>query len=177
MVAQVIPASALGSTDARGATTTMTEAKARAAIVAEALSWRGTKYHDHASIKGHGTDCAQLIRCVFVNANIVADFQIAYYSPQHFLHSDEERYLAIVETFATEIAKERALPGDIVLYRIGRVYAHGAIIIDPGWPNIIHAWSASTMVVRGLGDQETLGAHWRKPRFFTAFCPEPSLTP
>lgn len=143
----------------------------RAEIVREAKEWLGTRYHDHGTVKGRngGTDCAQLIKLVMRNAGIVSDFHIPYYSPQHFLHSDEERYLAIVQTFATEIAKERALPGDIVLYRIGRVYAHGAIIVDPGWPNIIHAWSAATMVVRGLGDQETLGALWRKPRFFTAF--------
>jgi cell wall-associated NlpC family hydrolase len=147
---------------------------ARSAIVSEALSWISTPYHDHGTIKGQkgGVDCAQLIKHVMLNVGVVDDFPISYYSPQHFLHSNEERYLAIVRGFAREITKDEALPGDIVLYRIGRVYAHGAIIIDPGWPHIVHAWSAARMVQRSLGDQQSLGAPWREPKFFSAFMPK-----
>jgi len=143
----------------------------RSILVCEALEWIGTPYHDHASIKGRsgGVDCAQLIRQVFVNAGVVGDFPIPYYSPQQFLHSDAEDYLRTVRSFAREIVEGEARPGDVVLYKLGRSYGHGAIIVDPGWPAIVHAWSPARMVCRGDGLQETLGVRWRERRFFTAF--------
>lgn len=148
----------------------MTEAM-RAEIVREAREWIGTPYHDHASVKGRqgGVDCAQLIRQVFVNAGAIADFKIPYYSPQQFLHCDAEDYVRTVEGFAHEIAEAAALPGDVVLYKLGRSFGHGAIIIPPGWPNIIHAWAPARMVVRGHGLEENLGCRWRERRFFSAF--------
>lgn len=148
-----------------------TEAEARGAIVAEALSWRGTPYRDHARVKGPdgGTDCAQLIALVFARAGVIADFPIPHYSPQQYLHSDAEDYMATVRTFAKEIPGTEAKPGDVVLYKLGRSFGHGAIIIDPGWPHIIHAWAPARMVVRGDGLQEGLGVRWRERRFFSAF--------
>ena len=130
----------------------------RAEIVREAREWIGTPYHDHAEVKGRdgGVDCAQLIRRVFINVGLVSDFTVPYYSPQQFLHSDAEDYLRTVMTFSREIAEADARPGDVVLYKMGRAYGHGAIIIDPGWPSIIHAWSLARMVCRGDGLQEII---------------------
>lgn len=146
-------------------------AQKRLDVVREAREWLGTPYHDHASVKGRqgGVDCAQLIREVFVRAGVITDFKIPYYSPQQFLHSDAEDYKRTVETFAREINEASALPGDVVLYKLGKAFGHGAIIIDPGWPNIIHASQPARMVVRGHGLEENLGARWRERRFFTAF--------
>ena len=42
-----------------------TEARLRARIVAEALSWVGTPYRDQASCKGAGCDCLGLVRGVW----------------------------------------------------------------------------------------------------------------
>jgi cell wall-associated NlpC family hydrolase len=140
-------------------------------IIEEARSWISTPYHDHASVKGRngGVDCAQLIRCVFVNAGVVPDFTIPYYSPQQFLHTDREDYMRTVLTFAREIPEREALPGDVVLYKLGKAFGHGAIIILPGWPAIIHASAPARMVLEGDGLQENLGVPWRERRFFTAF--------
>jgi len=144
---------------------------ARDDIVREAREWIGTPYHDHGTVKGRkgGVDCAQLIRLVFRNAGVIEDIHIPYYSPQHFLHSREERYLRTVQSFAREIDEAEALPGDVVLYKLGLAFGHGAIIIDPGWPTIIHAWSQAGCVCRGDGLQEMLGARWRERKFFSAF--------
>lgn len=149
----------------------MNEKTKRADIVREAHDWIGTPYRDHASVKGRdgGVDCAQLIRCVFANAGVIDDFVIPHYSPQQFLHSDAETYMATVRTFAREVAEAEALPGDVVLYKLGKAFGHGAIIVDPGWSNIVHAWAAAGLVCRGLGLEEMLGAQWRERRFFTAF--------
>ena len=143
----------------------------RIAIVLEAREWIGTPYHDHASVKGlnGGVDCAQLIACVFANVGLIEPLAIPYYSPQQFLHSDAEDYMRTVESFARQIDETEAEPGDVVLYRLGRAFGHGAIIIDPGWPNIIHAWAPARMVVRGHGLEENLGTQWRERRFFSVF--------
>lgn len=114
-----------------------------------------------------GVDCATLLKCVFRNAGIVQDFQVGTYSPQRFLHQSEEHYLEFVESYAREIDEGSAKPGDIVLYRIGKAYAHGAIIVDPGWPHIIHAYYAAHAVVRGIGNQGSLGRPVRKAKFFS----------
>jgi len=147
------------------------EVELRTAIVTEARSWLGTNYHDHAKVKGlnGGVDCAQLIACVFASAGVIKPLEIPYYSPQQFLHSDAEDYMRTVESFARQIDETAARPGDVVLYKLGRAFGHGAIIIDPGWPNIIHAWAPARMVVRGHGLEENLGTRWRERRFFTVF--------
>ena len=41
------------------------------------------------------------------------------------------------ERRAREIAPQDVQPGDFVVFRVGRCFAHGAIVID--WPRIIHA--------------------------------------
>ena len=143
----------------------------REQVEREALEWLGTPYHDLAKVKGlrGGVDCAQFIAGVFANAGLIAPLTIPYYSPQQFLHCDAEDYLRVVEGFAHEIDEAAALPGDVVLYKLGRAFGHGAIIISPGWPNIIHAWAPARMVVRGHGLEENLGNRWRERRFFTVF--------
>lgn len=134
------------------------EAAARARVVAAALSWLGTPYHDNAELKGVGVDCARLLKCVFAEAGAIADFPIADYPPQWYLHRSEERLLGLVQRRAVEIAESAARPGDVVLYRFGRCFAHGAIVVDPGWPRIVHAYRQAGCVVIGEGDQGDLGA-------------------
>ncbi len=148
-----------------------TEAEARAAIVTEALSWIGTLYRDHGTVKGPngGVDCAQFIAQVYQRAGVIDRIDVPHYSPQHFLHSSREWYVEVILTFAREIAQEQALPGDVVTFKLGRSHGHGAILITPGWPRLVHAWAPAGVVVRGDGTQENLGTPWRERRFFTAF--------
>lgn len=145
------------------------ETTKRADIVREANEWISTPYHDHGTIKGRagGVDCAMLVKEVFERTGAIAPFTVPHYSPQHFLHSAREWYIEIILTFAREIAQAETKPGDVVTFKLGRSHGHGGIIVDPGWPTIIHAWSAASCVVRGSGLQETLGG--RERRFFSAF--------
>jgi cell wall-associated NlpC family hydrolase len=127
-----------------------TEQEQRAAVVAEALTWRGTPFHNPpfhggAAIKGVGTDCAYFVAAVYHLAGVLPVMQIAPYSPQHMLHRDQELFLGYVERVAHEIAADRLQPADLVLYRVGRVFAHAAIVVD--WPkSIIHAFKPSGCV-------------------------------
>ncbi|MBC2668759.1 C40 family peptidase [Novosphingobium piscinae] len=129
----------------------MTEAEARAAIVAEAMSWIDTPYHHHARIKGVGVDCAQLPAAVYHAVGLIPDLQPEY-SPQWMLHRDEEQYLAWVRPHAREIERDQLEPGDLVMWKFGRTYSHSAIVIER--PTIIHAVNRAGRVELGDMDRD-----------------------
>jgi cell wall-associated NlpC family hydrolase len=128
----------------------------RIAVVAEARSWLGTPYHHMGRLKGPqgGVDCAQLIWAVFFNCGLTPFLPLEPYPPDFMLHRGIERYMNIVIDRAQEVADPK--PADVVLYKIGRVFAHGGIVVDPGWPAIIHANHAARAVVPGRGDEGRL---------------------
>ena len=133
----------------------MTEDEQRAAVVAEARSWLGTPYHHEARVKGAGVDCLTLIAEVFERAGVLPRIEIPHYPHDWHIHNSDERYMAGVLRYGHEV--ERAQPGDIVLYRFGRCYAHGAIVVS--WPGeIIHSYlNEGVMMTRAdaghLGDR------------------------
>jgi len=126
------------------------EMEQRAAVVAEARSWVGTPYHHMGEVKGAGCDCAQLIKHAFLGAGVVLDFEVERYTSDWHLHRSEEKYLSKVEeycgeTHPGEVPLElrmkdpgfRPLPGDIIMFRIGRTYSHGCVVTE--WPMVVHA--------------------------------------
>jgi len=125
----------------------MTKDEIRAAIVCEAQSWIGTPYISNGMIKGRrgGTDCAMLLVAVYQTVGLVPkDFDPRPYPPQWHIHRNEEKYMNFVLRFAKEVApppEREPLAGDIVLFKIGHAFAHGAIITK--WPNVIHALGMS----------------------------------
>ncbi len=112
------------------------EGRQRQDVVREALSWTGTPYHHRGTLKGVGVDCAQFPRLVYQACGLLPPFETGDYPPDWHLHRSEERYLAQAAEFSREIATDPQ-PGDFVLFRIGRCYAHGAIVTS--WPSIVHA--------------------------------------
>ena len=114
----------------------MSEEEGRRAVVAEARSWVGTPYTDGAGIKGVGTDCGIILIKVFSSVGLIPPFDPGYYSPQHHLHSSEERYLSLILRHAHEI-EGPPKDGDIVMFKFGRVFSHGGIVV--GWPKIVHS--------------------------------------
>lgn len=141
----------------------MTEAAERAAVVAEAMTWAGTPYHHHARIKGAGVDCANLPAAVYEAAGLIPHVQPEY-AAQWYQHRDEELFLAFVTPYADEIDRATAGPGDFVIWRYGRTYSHGAVIIAP--PTIIHA--TMTGGCAHLGDMDRDEDLATRPRrFFT----------
>lgn len=148
---------------------TQGEAELRAKIETVARSWIGTPFHDRAEVKGGGCDCATFLKCVFVEAGLIAPFDIGYYPAQFFLHSPEERYLSWMCKFGREIRPEHVQPGDVALYKIGLCFAHGALVISPGWPAIVHAHAASRCVRIGQGRNPHLGTRVLDLKFFSIF--------
>jgi cell wall-associated NlpC family hydrolase len=139
----------------------------RTAVIAEAESWIRTPYHANASVKGAGTDCAMLPLAVYVKALGLDQPLVPQYVMQWHLHHDEEKYLATVRSFgAIEIPFEELQPGDFALWRIGRVYSHGAIVI--AWPKILHAVNPRGVVYGDVSRDEMLNrTATTKPLYFT----------
>jgi len=128
--------------------------EARTAIVTEARAWLGTPYHHMAKVKGQGVDCLTLLIGVYENVGLIPATSVEYYPIDWNLHRDAERYREGVRRFAHEIPGP-PLPGDVVLWKFGRCFSHGAIVIE--WPQVIHAHMGS---VTRIEDVET--AAWLK---------------
>ena len=126
---------------------TENEQTQREAVIAAARTWVGTPYHDMGKVKGVGVDCGTLLASVYQEAGVVPQIVLEDYSPQWYLHRDDPRYLDEILKYAHEI--ETPAPGDVVVYRIGRQFAHGAIIVEVEPMRIIHAWSAAKCVLEG----------------------------
>ncbi len=133
-------------------------------IVTEARSWLLTPYAHAGRIKGAGVDCATLLVEVYGAVGAIPPLEIASYPPDWHLHRGEERYLDLVLTHAREIDKAETQPGDVALFKFGRAFAHGSIIMPPGWPHIIHAYKEAGCVIADHGDGGRLGE--REVRFF-----------
>lgn len=121
----------------------------RQQIVRIARGWIGTPFHDCASIRGVGADCAGLVAGVYRESGLVpggVEFQHA--EPQWYLHRSEERLVEGLIKYAREIKSDDAGPGDVVTYLVGRCHGHVAIVVD--WPReVIHAHMQSRAVIAG----------------------------
>jgi cell wall-associated NlpC family hydrolase len=141
--------------------------EARRQVVAEALSWIGTPYRVAQRVKGRegGVDCLTFVVEVFGRCGFDTRFRrrIPFYPQDWHLHRDDERYLRGVLEYSREIPGPPE-PGDIVLFRFGRCFAHGGIVTL--WPMIVHAWNGAG-VIPADASQALLGG--RPRRFFSPF--------
>lgn len=141
------------------------ETAKRAEIVTEALSWERTPYHPNARLKGIGVDCAQYPAAVYEAVSLIPHIAPEY-SPQWMLHRDEEQFLGWVREYAREIARDQVGPGDFAIWKFGRCFSHGAIVID--LPEVIHAVIRGGGVIRGNADRDE-ELRSREVKFFTLF--------
>lgn len=117
-------------------TNQLTEDQRRQKVVDIAKTWLKTPYHHMGRVKGQGADCLTMIAEVFIEAGEVENMDIPYYPKDWHLHRDAERYFEGLTKYTKEI-KGNPQPGDVVLFKFGRCFSHGAIVID--WPLVIHA--------------------------------------
>lgn len=132
-------------------------------LVAEALSWRGTPYHPHARLKGIGVDCANLLLAVYERAGALPHIDPGHYPTGWHLHRNEELFLDwIARVGGREIERAEARPGDIAVWRFGRTYSHGGMLVDDAGL-VVHAYLDSGVRQNRL-DEEPLAS--RPVRFF-----------
>lgn len=115
----------------------MSKTQARKAVVAEAMTWLRTPYAHRQRLKGVGVDCAQFPLAVYAAAGVIAPTEVGPYSPQWHLHRGEELYLQGVARLGRQIAPQAAAPGDFAVWRFGRTFSHGAILLQGA--RVIHA--------------------------------------
>ncbi len=134
------------------------EAGARAAFIEEAISWIGTPFRDCADVKGRSgaVDCAMLLTRCAVDTGLVPAFDPRPYPPRWHLHRDEERFTSWIEhrLGGREVPSPR--PGDIVVWRFGRTFSHGAVCVGAG--EVVHAWSAAGCVLASRMDEPMLAS-------------------
>lgn len=149
--------------------TTLTESDERAALIREALTWRGTPFRWECCIKGVGADCGRFIAGAANNAGIrnIDIAKLPRMSAQWFLHKSDESYVHIIEQFAREIhlkPGDNPKPGDIVVVQVGKDWGHSALVM--AWPKIIGA--ATQHCVTIWNDINTSPQYMnRRKRFFS----------
>ena len=128
----------------------MTEQEERDMVVAEVRSWIGTPYHHMACVKGAGVDCGQIIKATYEATGMIETFVLQKYTHDWHMHRDEEAYLGSLTKYLDLLTPdektldERAedpdfhpLPGDVIMFKIGRTYSHGCMVTE--WPLVVHA--------------------------------------
>lgn len=149
----------------------MTESEQRALVAALAREWISLPYYHGQRLRGVGGDCTFFV-LVYEDAGLIPPTDIPSYSPQAHLHSEAAVYEGIVRNYAQ--STETPGIGDVVLYKFGRTFSHGGVIVDPGrWadptsaapPLIVHGDMMAMRILLGEGDQGRLADVPR--RFFT----------
>jgi NlpC/P60 family putative phage cell wall peptidase len=127
---------------------------AREVVVHEARSWLSTPYHHLANLKGVGVDCAMLVVEVFKACGLTPpDLDPRPYAPDWHMHHSREVFLDWLQQFADPV--DRPLPGDVAVWRFGRTYSHGAIVVGTDG-TIVHAYQEARCVTLGRLDETPL---------------------
>lgn len=143
----------------------MTDAEyaARCRVRDEALTWLRTPYHHHGRVKGAGVDCGQLLAAVYETAGLISHIEPRYVQDWH-LHRDRNLFLEfIVDAGAREIDREEIGMGDLGVWKWGRAYSHGAIVLSP--PQVIHSYVEVGVTIDDITSHEELRR--REARFFS----------
>lgn len=106
-------------------------------LIDVARSWLNTPYHHAGRIKGVGVDCGTLLSEVSMETGLVERVVIEDYVHDWHHNRSEEKYLGYVQRYAYEIDVADIEIGDILVWKFGRCFSHGAIYIGEG--RIIHA--------------------------------------
>lgn len=145
----------------------------RKAVIAEAMTWRGTPFRDCARLKGQrgGVDCAQFLCAVYEASGVSGHVETERYNLQALLNVAEEDYVAELLKHCHEVQGAETLPADIVVFRWGKSYSHGAILVDSWQGRIIHALNGFGVIVTDAARDGRILATIRKhqghpPRFF-----------
>jgi len=143
----------------------VTAAARRQAVVDEAMTWLNTPWRHNECAKGvdGGVDCGQFPLAVYRNLGLIDNEPVDDYPIDWALHRGDERYLQVVRRYCVEVGRPQ--PGDIVVFRFGRTFSHGGIVIT--YPRIIHAMRGQQAGV--VLDNAVQGGLKRRERVFYSY--------
>ena len=103
-----------------------------ARVIAVARAWVGTPYHDQASVKGVGCDCAGLARGIWRELLGAEPARLPAYSRDWGEVGSRETFADFVRPFLIEIPIAAAGPGSLLLFRMRRdgPAKHCGVLID-----------------------------------------------
>lgn len=135
----------------------------RKLVVEAAMGWLGTPYHHNARVRGVGVDCAMLPAAVYEEAGAIDPVEPRYAHDWH-MHRSAELYIEwVLRCGGHEIEREQSLPGDLALWRWGRTFSHGGILV--GGDMVVHAWIGLGVTLDSILTHTELST--RPMRFFT----------
>lgn len=144
----------------------MSESEQRALVVAEARKWIKTPYKNCADILGVGVDCGMLLVRVFVDTGLCAPFDPRPYPPDWHFHRSEEKYLGFIFDRCAEV--ETPQPGDVMVFKMARTFAHGGLVTRTDPLTIVHAyWPAKRVLEQILAQDVQLSDPKRAHKFFS----------
>lgn len=141
----------------------------RDAVITAARDWIGTPYRHQASRKGVGTDCLGLVRGIWREIYGHEPEPPPAYTPDWAEALGEETLLNAARRNMVEIPPGAALPGDLLLFRMGLgcPAKHAAILSGPDL--MLHAYWGKSVC-------ETRLVPWWQRRIVAAFqFPDPDL--
>lgn len=121
----------------------------RERVLASARDWLGTPYRHQASVKQVGTDCLGLVRGIWREIYGGEPETVPAYTPDWAEALGEDTLLHAARRHMREIPPGEALPGDLLLFRMGLgcPAKHAAIL--SGERAVIHAyWGKSVCETR-----------------------------
>lgn len=127
-------------------------------IISSALEWVGTPYHHQQRLKNVGVDCAHLIAGVAIDAGLIPEDTVLPfdYSPEWNLHNSEQVLISYLLKFGCK-EKNKAQPGDIIGFTIGKSVGHVGIMISD--TQYVHA---QNMILPHQVVVNTLSGKWQK---------------
>lgn len=114
-------------------------------LITEARTWYGTPYRHQANVKGEngGVDCVGLITGVCLNLGLITkeDMKnVPAYPQEWHLHQEIPLLTDVMKKFGCVEKKVlNPIPGDLVVFKIGKVPSHLGMLLDGEPKMFIHA--------------------------------------
>jgi cell wall-associated NlpC family hydrolase len=104
-------------------------------VIANAQGYLGLPYIPRCLEASLGLDCGTLIWHSFKDIISLPPFP-ADYPSDWALHNEDTRYTDWIDPYVVRVP--RPIRGGISVYKYGRSFSHGVIVLDR--QNVIHAW-------------------------------------
>lgn len=126
----------------------------RSTLLAEARSWLGTPWHHQAAVKGAGCDCIGFVRGAAEPFIGKVEHRMDYAATWPLYRAESLLY-AEFKPRAKEIKPEKAKPGDVLLFGVGKGPAHHCGYVAEG-DRLLHCYREAGKVV-----EQDLTDFWR----------------
>lgn len=130
----------------------------RAAVIAEARTWLGTRWQHQACAKGAGVDCIHFVAGVARALGIAAAEEF-FRTPAYHSYGrapDREMLLGACDQLLHRIPLGTETVGDVLVIQFARHPMHFAFVSETAPRRLIHAWLGARRVV-----EHGLDANWQ----------------